>query len=88
MWWPVQFWGFSWQGNLELLKGAKKVIEKAAILNEIAQAHSIPLGAAAIQFPLANNIISSVIPGPRTKSELLQILDWYQTKIPNGSGLL
>jgi len=26
-----------------------------------------PLGAAAIQFPLANSIISSVIPGPRTK---------------------
>jgi len=64
-------------------KAPKKVIEKAAILDEIAQAHSIPLGAAAIQFPLANNIISSVIPGPRTKSELLQILDWYQTKIPN-----
>ena len=64
-------------------KAPKKVIEKAAILNEIAQAHSIPLGAAAIQFPLANNVISSVIPGPRTKSELLQILDWYQTKIPN-----
>ena len=64
-------------------KAPKKVIEKAAILDEIAQAYSIPLGAAAIQFPLASNIISSVIPGPRTKSELLQILDWYQTKIPN-----
>ena len=64
-------------------KAPKKVIERARQLNKLAQEHSIPLGAAAIQFPLANSIISSVIPGPRTKRELLQILDWYQTKIPN-----
>lgn len=61
----------------------KQVIDKARKLNEIASNYSIPLGAAAIQFPLANNIISSVIPGPRTKRELLQILDWYRTEIPN-----
>jgi D-threo-aldose 1-dehydrogenase len=64
-------------------KAPEKVIEKARQLNKLAQEHSIPLGAAAIQFPLANSIISSVIPGPRTKRELLQILDWYHTKIPN-----
>ena len=40
------------------------------------------LPAAALQFPLANDIITSVIPGPREAAELRQILDWFKTPIP------
>ena len=42
----------------------------------------IPLGAAALQFPQAHQIISSVIPGPRSELELLEIISWQETKIP------
>ncbi|MEN0001156.1 MAG: aldo/keto reductase, partial [Pseudomonadota bacterium] len=47
-----------------------------------ADAHAIPLGAAALQFPLGSALVSSVIPGPRSKAELEQIVAWFETPIP------
>ena len=44
---------------------------------------SIPLAAAALQFPLGNDIVTSVIPGPRNKGELQQIMGWAETPIPS-----
>ena len=38
--------------------------------------------AAALQFPLFNEIITSVIPGARSKNEFEQILKWFKLKIP------
>lgn len=63
-------------------KAPAEVIEKARALSATADAFEIPLAAAALQFPLFNDIVSSVIPGPRNKDELDQILDWFQTPIP------
>jgi D-threo-aldose 1-dehydrogenase len=45
--------------------------------------HSIPLAAAALQFPFGSDIISSVIPGPRSKSELEQIVEWFKASVPH-----
>ncbi len=59
-----------------------EVIDKARALGAAADEFSIPLPAAALQFPLGNDIVTSVIPGPRDKSELQQILDWFDTPIP------
>jgi D-threo-aldose 1-dehydrogenase len=59
-----------------------EVIEKARALGAVADDFSIPLAAAALQFPLANEIVTSVIPGPRDAGELRQILDWFETSIP------
>ena len=58
------------------------VKKKVNSLYLVAQKYNVPIGAAAIQFPLANPIISSVIPGPRSKKELQQILDWFFLEIP------
>ena len=61
----------------------KFIIDKAKALNAVAKQFNIPLPAAALQFPLANEIVTSVIPGPRSKIELEEILTWSAFKIPS-----
>ena len=63
-------------------KAPQTVIEKANSLRIVADEFNIPLAAAALQFPQANELVSSVIPGPRSKDELLEILKWQEIKIP------
>ena len=63
-------------------KALQTVIEKANALRKVADEFNIPLAAAALQFPQANELVSSVIPGPRSKNELLEILKWQESKIP------
>ncbi|MBD3678832.1 MAG: aldo/keto reductase [Rhodobacteraceae bacterium] len=63
-------------------KAPADVVDKVRAIGEVADKFEVPLAAAALQFPLFNGIVSSVIPGPRNKSELVQILEWTQTTIP------
>ena len=58
------------------------VVDRVRALGAVADEFSVPLAAAALQFPLANDIITSVIPGPRNAGELQQILDWFNLPIP------
>ena len=60
----------------------KDVVNKVKSLKKIAENFNIPLPAAALQFPLFNEIITSVIPGARSKNEFKQILQWFTLKIP------
>lgn len=59
-----------------------KVVDKVSSLGALADEFSVPLAAAALQFPLGNDLVSSVIPGPRNARELKQILAWFATPIP------
>ena len=63
-------------------KAPKDVIDKACALGVVADEFGIPLPAAALQFPLGDEIVCSVIPGPRDKGELEQIVTWFKTPIP------
>ena len=63
-------------------KAPEAVIAKASALSAEAEAHGVPLPAAALQFPLAHDVVTSVIPGPRNADELRQIVDWFKTPIP------
>jgi len=63
-------------------KAPADVIDKVRHIGAIADRHAVPIAAAALQFPLANDLVSSVIPGPRNADELRQILDWFRTPIP------
>ena len=63
-------------------KAPKEVIDKARALGVVADEFDIPLPAAALQFPLGDEIVCSVIPGPRDKGELEQIVTWFKTPIP------
>ena len=63
-------------------KAPEDVVKKARALNDVAEAHGVPLGAAALQFPLGHEIVTSVIPGPRDAGELRQIVKWFEAPIP------
>ena len=64
-------------------KAPVDVVDKVRELGAVADEFSIPLAAAALQFPLANDLVSSVIPGPRDAGELQQIIEWANTSIPD-----
>ena len=64
-------------------KAPEDVIVKARALSGVAEAHGVPLPAAALQFPLGHEVVTSVIPGPRNAEELRQIVDWFETPIPD-----
>ncbi|MCY4461326.1 MAG: aldo/keto reductase [Albidovulum sp.] len=59
------------------------VRDRVAGLRKVCEAHSVPLPAAALQFPLAHPVVASVIPGTRTPSELREVLVWKSTAIPS-----
>lgn len=60
----------------------QQVARRVNKLKKVCNAYNIPLAAAALQFPAANAIVKSVIPGPRTPAELAQILEWWNISIP------
>jgi D-threo-aldose 1-dehydrogenase len=63
-------------------RAPQAVIDRVKAISRVCDSHGVPLPAAALAFPLAHPIVASVIPGPRTASELDQILGWWQTSIP------
>lgn len=63
-------------------KAPQDVMQKAASIKAICDQHNVPVAAAALQFPLAHSLVCSVIPGPRSRSEMSTIVDWFQLKIP------
>ncbi len=64
-------------------KAPEDVVNKARNLGAVADAFDISLAAAALQFPLGDKIVTSVIPGPRDKAELEQIIEWFNTPLPS-----
>ena len=60
------------------------IVEKVAKLRAVADAHGIPLGAAALQFCVAHPVVCTVLTGPKSLPELDGILKWWNTAIPAG----
>lgn len=58
------------------------IATKVAHLNEVCLAHEVPLPAAALQFPLGEVSVISVIPGARTDKEMHQNLAYFERSIP------
>ena len=63
-------------------KAPAEIIDKARALADVADAFAVPLAAAALQFPLGHDIVTSVIPGPRDSAEFRQNLEWFEMPIP------
>ena len=59
-----------------------ETVQRVRDIERVCAQHGTPLAAAALQFPLAHPVVSSVIPGPRSPNELKQILEWYGYDIP------
>jgi len=58
------------------------VIDKAKNIERVCSSHGVPLPAAALQMPIANPLVATVIPGPRSAAEMQDILNWWKLEIP------
>ena len=76
-------------------KAPPDIADRVQKIARVCDSHSVPLPAAALQFPLAHPAVCSVIPGPRSAEEFNQNLPLFTQKIPSslwsdlkGQGLL
>lgn len=58
------------------------VIEKVRRIEAVCDRHAVPLAAVALQFPLAHNIVASVIPGLDSANRVEQTMALYHHKLP------
>jgi D-threo-aldose 1-dehydrogenase len=59
-----------------------EIVEKTRRIEGICQQYGVPLGAAALQFPIGHPAVSSVIPGPNAPDQVKGNLDWMRVEIP------
>jgi D-threo-aldose 1-dehydrogenase len=71
------------------------VVERTRRIAAVCARHDVPLGAAALQFPLGHPSVASVIPGPNSPQQVRSNVQWMRTLIPaplwselKGEGLL
>lgn len=64
-------------------KAPEAVIARVRQIEGICRQFGVPLPAAALQFPLSHAAICTVLPGPRSPSELDEIFAWWETPIPD-----
>jgi D-threo-aldose 1-dehydrogenase len=55
---------------------------RVASIEEICRAHDVPIGAVALQFPLAHPLVASIIPGPNHPDQVRANLRWIRTSVP------
>ena len=60
----------------------QEIVDKVKALQQVAEAHKVPLAAAALQFALSHPVVCSVLTGPKSPAELNGILDWWNAPIP------
>jgi D-threo-aldose 1-dehydrogenase len=61
---------------------AASILAGAAAIERICDKHSVPLGAAALQFPLRHPAIASVIPGLVGEAQVRETLERMAADIP------
>lgn len=64
-------------------KAPPEVVDKVSGIRRVCDAHGVPIAAAALQFPLGSPLVASVIPGPRSRAEMQQIVEWFHFDIPS-----
>lgn len=64
-------------------KAPEEIVRKVSIIKSVCADFNVEMPAAALKFPLTHPAVASVVPGPRTSAEMSQILDWWQTDIPD-----
>jgi D-threo-aldose 1-dehydrogenase len=58
------------------------ILARAAALEEVCETHGVPLGAAALQFPLRHPAVATVIPGLVGEAQVRQTIERLGTDIP------
>jgi D-threo-aldose 1-dehydrogenase len=59
-----------------------EIMARVARLQALCASHGVPLGAAAIQFPLRHPGVTSVVVGARTARTINTSADWFEVAIP------
>jgi D-threo-aldose 1-dehydrogenase len=63
-------------------RAPEEVLERVRRIQAVCNRHAVPMPAAALQFPLAHPAMVSVIPGPMSRADLAQNIDWMRLAIP------
>ncbi len=58
------------------------ILERVRAIEAVCATHSVPLPAAALQFPLRHPVVATVLPGLRSPAELASAVDWFRVDIP------
>lgn len=59
-----------------------EIVAQVDALRDICEEHGVPLGAAAIHFPLRHPAVTSVLVGARSRPQLLQNIAWIDIDLP------
>jgi D-threo-aldose 1-dehydrogenase len=59
-----------------------EIVTRVKQIEAVCKSHNVPLPAAALQFPLANPVVSAIIPGPRNAAEFKENLPLFTMTIP------
>ena len=70
-------------GTWNYAKAPEAIVQRVADLEATCKEFGVPIGAAALQFPLAHPSICNILPGPKSPEELDGILTWWNTKVPD-----
>ncbi len=68
-------------GTWNYAKAPQENIDRVKQLEAFCTEFGVPIGAAALQFPLAHPAIATVLPGPKSPAELDGIVEWWQVKM-------
>ena len=60
-----------------------EVVTKARSIQAVCDRYGVPVGAAALQFPLAHPAVAAVIPGPNSPEQAQCNLEWMRVEIPS-----
>lgn len=69
-------------GRWNYAAAPEHITQRVKALEDFCREWNVPLGAAALQFPLAHQAVCNVLPGPKSPAELDGILEWWNTPIP------
>ncbi len=71
------------QGSFNYGRAPETIVAQVRAIHAVCERHGVALRAAALQFLLAHPAVATVIPGPRSKAELLDNIEMVQAPIPH-----
>jgi len=70
------------RGTYRYAAAPPEIVEKARGIEAVCSRYGVPLGAAALQFPLGHPAVAAVIPGPNSPAQAQKNLEWVRVPIP------
>ena len=70
------------EARYNYLPAPEPVLQRVAAIERICEKFSVPLAAAALQFPMAHPSVATIIPGGKSPEEVRQNREWMLLSIP------